>query len=242
MTNSRIFLVEGPSDAAVLDALDRSIVAASARRDLYSQLHELAHGAIAHADSEWICIEMLIWADLCLTNGRRSAQSGWQTSSVLQLKWSGDIALPPVDALPIPRLRDWSGDAFTRITEHISLWRTTCGEDATGSTISPKRSGSDPRSAHPRPARISYRLTIGTWSLLADGFAEVVRLFDRMIGALLLVRMVVRAGLSHRPNARAFVLLILATCRRYGRRSEPDDDASLLIRRHLIFIGRRPQA
>jgi hypothetical protein len=70
---------------------------------------------------------------------------------------------------------------------------------------------------------------------------DMVRLFDRAIEAACFIRLIVRSGLRHRPNTLALALIILATCRRYGRRSEPDDHASLLNRRHLITRGSRPQ-
>ena len=239
MTNRSILLVEGPSDATVLHSLDRSIIMATARRDAYSLLHECAHKAIADTDVESSKTDMLLFFERCqaLMDPVRYVQTDLPTFSVVQVKWSGNVAPPPpADAQLTPRMPDWYCDAFTRMTSPREL----CGgaENAAG----PTASAPDPGSARSEPPRISYRLTTGNWSLLADSFVEVVRLFDRVIGTLLLMRMLVRTGLSHRANARAFVLLILAACRRSGRRSEPDDHPSLLIRRHLVSMGSCLQA
>jgi hypothetical protein len=238
MTNRSILLVEGPSDAAVLHGLDRSIVMATARRGAYSLLHECAHQAIADADLESSKTDMLVFFERCqaLMDPVRCVQTNLPTFSVVQVKWSGNVAPPPADAPLTPRMPDWYCDAFTRMTAPREL--CAGAENAAG----PTASAAGPGSARSELPRLCYRLTTGNLSLLADSFAAVVRLLDRVIGALLLMRMLVRTGLSHRAYARAFVLLILAACRRYGRRSEPDDHASLLIRRHLVLMGSCLQA
>jgi hypothetical protein len=238
MTNRSILLVEGSSDAAVLHALDRSIVMASARRETYSLLHELAHQALAYTDLEFNKTDMSVFFERyqALIEGMSHVQTDLRPVSI-QVKWSGYVSPPPADASLTPRMPDWYSNTFTRMTAP----RGFCAH-GTENSAAPTLSAPDPESARSEPPRISYRLTTGTLSFLANSSAAVVRLSDRVIGALLLMRMLVRTGLSHRPNARAFVLLILATCRRYGRRSEPDDHASLLIRRHLVSMGSRPQA
>lgn len=74
-----------------------------------------------------------------------------------------------------------------------------------------------------------------------DLLHDMMRLFDRAIEVLSLICLIVRSGLRHRPNALAFVMVVLAACHRYGHRSEPDDHASLLYRRHLVIRGSCPQ-
>ena len=61
----------------------------------------------------------------------------------------------------------------------------------------------------------------------------MVRAIDSVLAAVPLMRLLVRTGIRRRPRAEAS-LVIIAAWRRYGRRSEPDDHASLPIRRHLV--------
>jgi hypothetical protein len=73
--------------------------------------------------------------------------------------------------------------------------------------------------------------------LLADIAATAIRQIgdtQSVIYAALSLRMAV---LARKPGPRAFVLVILATCRRYGRRSEPGDHAVLPVCRHLMSRG-----
>jgi len=65
----------------------------------------------------------------------------------------------------------------------------------------------------------------------------MIRVIDSVLTALLLMRLLVRAGLRRRISAISFVLGIVAVCRHYGHRSEPDDHASLLICRRLVSMG-----
>jgi hypothetical protein len=238
MTNRSILLVEGPSEAGALRALDRSIVTATALRGTFTLLHDLAHCAI---DNRAMSIKM----DMALYMARyravmesiRYVRTNLPAFSFGEVKWSASLAPLPANADRSPRLPDWYSDAFTRIIMPGVLYTP----DNTRYAAAPTPSSPDSQSDRSEPPRFSYQLTAGTWSLLADSFAAVVRLFDRAIGALLLLRMLVRTALNHRPNARAVVLLILAICRRYGRRSEPDDHDPLLIRRRLVSMGSCPR-
>jgi hypothetical protein len=54
-----------------------------------------------------------------------------------------------------------------------------------------------------------------------------LRLLDSILAALCLMLVRARNGLSARPNALTFLLVMLAACLRYGRHSEPDDHAFL---------------
>ena len=60
---------------------------------------------------------------------------------------------------------------------------------------------------------------------------------DNMLAAMdvTLARLV--AALARDPNLLALVLVILAVCRRYGRRSEPDDHVVLPMRRYPTSWG-----
>jgi hypothetical protein len=84
----------------------------------------------------------------------------------------------------------------------------------------------------PRTAYLKYLA-----ALFADIAATAIRRIDgaqSVISAELARR---AAVLTRNPGLRAFVLIILATCRRYGRRSEPDDHAVLPMRRYPTSRG-----
>jgi hypothetical protein len=78
-------------------------------------------------------------------------------------------------------------------------------------------------------------------ALPRDGRAALLHLLDGTIATLGLALVCVLAGLSHRPDALMFVLIMLAVCRRYGRREEPANHAFLPTRRFQTSLGSRPQ-
>ena len=74
-------------------------------------------------------------------------------------------------------------------------------------------------------------------SLLAEIAAMAIRQIDHA-QALISREIVCRLITAHRPpDVPPFVLIILAACRRYGHRSEPDDHAVLLLRRYPTTSG-----
>lgn len=75
----------------------------------------------------------------------------------------------------------------------------------------------------------------------ADTEAALRHLLDSLVAVLSLVLVQVLAALSRRPDTLTFALVMLAACLRYGRREEPDDDASLRVRRQMSF-GSCPQS
>jgi hypothetical protein len=84
-----------------------------------------------------------------------------------------------------------------------------------------------------------FRLTFQE-DALPGSTAVFLRFIDGILAALRLMLVLVLSALSQQPDALAFVLVILATCLRYGRREEGDDHAFLLIRRFQISLGRCP--
>lgn len=68
-------------------------------------------------------------------------------------------------------------------------------------------------------------------------FVEILHLIDSAIAFLWLMFVRLLAALSRHPTAVAFGLVILATCFRYGRRSEPSDDNFLPMRRYQTSLG-----
>jgi len=73
-----------------------------------------------------------------------------------------------------------------------------------------------------------------------DNRSVFLRLLDGVLAALRLMLVRVLAALSLHADALTFVLVMLAACLRYGRRSEPDDHAFLPMRRNLTFAGSCP--
>jgi hypothetical protein len=89
----------------------------------------------------------------------------------------------------------------------------------------------------PATARIIVHIPAGAGSLLVDSWAGMLRAIDTVLTTMLLMRLLVRVGVRRRAGVDSFLLILIATCRRYGRRSEPDDHASLFIRRQPMSMG-----
>jgi hypothetical protein len=70
--------------------------------------------------------------------------------------------------------------------------------------------------------------------------AALVRLLNGILAVLALMLILVLAVLARRPNALAFVLVMLAACLHFGCRGEPDDDTSLPMRRSQTSLGSCP--
>jgi hypothetical protein len=85
--------------------------------------------------------------------------------------------------------------------------------------------------------RGSIRLLFGQGTLLGDLWAATRPSYVRLL--LLLASLVARqrAAVPPRLSVRPYALVVLAACRRFGHRSEPDDHASLLICRQLVSAG-----
>ena len=76
----------------------------------------------------------------------------------------------------------------------------------------------------------------------ANSRAGLLRVIDGILAALRLLLVLVLTALTRQLNARTFVLVMLAVCLRYGRRTEPGDHAFLPMRRNLTSLGSRPLA
>ena len=68
---------------------------------------------------------------------------------------------------------------------------------------------------------------------------HLLQRIDRCLTALRLALRLVLAACAHCPDVRSFVLVIVATSRHYGHRSEPDDHA-LPAHRWISVIGGEP--
>ena len=95
----------------------------------------------------------------------------------------------------------------------------------------------DHAASQPATVRVVFHILAGAGALLVDSWAAMVRTIDSMLAAVLLMRLLVRVGIRRLAGVSNFVLIIIAACRHYGRRSEPADHTSLLIRRDLVSMG-----
>jgi hypothetical protein len=85
-----------------------------------------------------------------------------------------------------------------------------------------------------------FMLTFREDVLPPDGRRKFLRLLDGIFAALCLMLVRVLAAMSQHPDALTFVLVVLAVCLRYGRRSESDDHAFPPMRRNPTFSGSCP--
>lgn len=239
-------IVEGKSDVAYFASLDHCITGLTAERARFSQAHEELHRTLE-----------LITADANFTGTAAIFEN------FLRIIWEHDagkadlvlsFALPddrfperPLSAREPKCLPFWCTNTFVGLP--APKWVST--DNAPAGALPPASASQDAGLAHSEPSRMPVRVSADNQQLLTDLLAallrfrdflrDMVHFFDRAIEAARLIRLIVRSGLRHCPNTRAFVLILLATCRRFGRRSEPDDHASLLYRRHLVIRGNCPQ-
>ena len=236
-------IVEGASEVAYFAALDRRIADLTTERARFSWAHEVGHQALdlittgANDAARWVFEDLV---NSILLHDLGETWLSTPTSLAVEFKDRFVEVLPA--ASRVQGLPTWCTNTFVGLPAPTWVRR-----DSACACPPPAAVGWD---VSPSP-RITARISAGSGWLLADTLDAIqrflnflhnmVRLFDRAIEAACVMRLIVRSGLRHRPATLAFVLIILATCRRYGRRSEPDDHASLLNRRHLVIRGSCPQ-
>jgi len=237
--DSRHFLmVGGASEQAYLNALGRRLGDLTAqRRAFYSAAHELAHHVVVLDGLDEMNNTGMASAINAIDLARgllQPADAGWITFTGRNAAALFFVATPKYTGGAVPRLPTWA----TR--------------DVAG-TVSDMWSGSSAIEAA-YPAHMEQQITFRL-SVLASVRDALLRLIDTLISMARLWAM--KIWLVHRershvvarvlaritgclPVIRAFALVIVAVCRRYGHRSEPGDHASLLIRRHLVSMGSDP--
>ena len=89
--------------------------------------------------------------------------------------------------------------------------------------VQPSDHDAGPVAVRPPAQAIPHTTVAISLDLLPGLRDDLIRLVDGMRAALCLTLMLVLAALARRPDARSFVLVLIATARRYGRRGEPDD-------------------
>lgn len=225
--------VGGCTELAFVRALNRNIDDLVATRRTYSQLHDLAHQAlVAHGANDTGMV--LVFDSLRLL----SAADHDHLADFPTAFFTGGLQPRPFTLSPLAEtppaggLPMWNTRAFVGATTGI-WFGFDDGSHPAGQALSIRNL----EASRPAPSRVVFHIPVGTGALLVDGWAAMMRVIDSVLAAVLLMRLLVRAGLQHGLNGLGFVLVILATCRHYGHRSEPDDHASLLIHRLLVSIG-----
>ena len=237
-------IVEGTSEVAYFIAVDRKITELSVRRDAYSRAHELAHQALVDFETGVNNTGMAVFDDVL----RLLAHDAGETSPewLEHLSMAGAVStatfLRPTVHSAL-RLPTWRTRTFAGLAQ--PTWSSSDAPE-TGVASTPLVLRDSQLTDRESPA-VTLRLSAHYQQLLVDIRVALIRLMGvlrrmvrvckRLIRTTCRMRLVVRNALAHRPNVLALVLVILATCRRYGRRSEPDDHASLRNRRHLVIMG-----
>jgi hypothetical protein len=239
MITNTVLAVEGTSDLACLRTLDQRIGQLSARRNAYSQAHELAHHVMAANEGDLAGTVVVIDSVLMLEDRDHDQLTDWPTSFATGVTQPSPSPMSLFTSTPSAfRLPAWNTRPFAGMM--AQTWLDS--GDGTQATATPTLSVRNPDPARSAPPSVIYHLSVGAASLIIDSWAAIVRVIDSVLAAMRLMRLLVRAGLGYGLNALTFVLVMLAACRHYGHRSEPDDHASLLIRRNLVSMGSCPQA
>lgn len=226
MTTNMAVVVEGFSDAAYLNALDRRIGNVSGQRRLFlTAAHELAHHVLNGNNDTGMSMVLDAVGQIVLHSGHLAPAitAAAFTADVTLLAADGPVYL---DGAP-PHLPLWNTKEFAGLP--TDAWRET-GQVAVRAGL-----------------RVTFRLSREAGSPPPDVRVALLRLLKTLLDIarscllqLVLLgreRSIVLARLGRPPGTVAFVILILAACRHYGRRSEPDDHASLFTRQKLVSMG-----
>jgi hypothetical protein len=224
-------VIQGVTAQVNLRALDRSINELDATRRRFSLLHDLGHHILAEPGANESDISAVFDNLLILTKAEHDHLADFPAAlSDGLLQPGATLPAPSVERQPASGLPAWNTRLFVGMA--ADTWF-----------------GADPRVAgrelantgavafRPAVARVVFRVPTGVGSMLVDSWAAMVRAIDSVLAAEFLMRLVVYAGIRCRARARSFALIIIAACQRYGRRSEPDDYASLLSGRNLVSTG-----
>lgn len=226
MHTDTVIAVEGPSDLAVISALmsRMEIDQLTVLRTGFSRKHAVL---AKNAARNTYTIAVLDGLDVYGETAWRPPldwPEDYSTANVLP-SW---LLHQPATRSSEPRLPTWCTSDFAGMPAGTWLHKDTQIEP----TAIPARTA---------PPRVRYCLLVSVGSTIIESWASIVRVLDRVLAAMHLMRLRVRTGVERALDIRAFVLVMLAACRCYGQRSEPDDHASLVIRRHLVSMGSCPQ-
>ena len=232
-----LLVVEGASSRSCLKALSRRIAELRYRQRVYaSAAHELAHQVVALNEANDAGMAAVLDTLALIAPFGRLTPVVWRTRLSEEAASLGLIVISEYHGHSALGRPSWL--RFSQMLSELPL-------DNGKTTV-------DPTSTKPE---ITFQLSSTTWHVRIDLQAAIKQMIDDLIAiarsyvlemwkarreqsqihSRALSRVTVRA-----PNVRSFVLVIIAACRHYGRRSEPDHFASLLIRRHLVPVGSCP--
>lgn len=207
--------------------LRHDITELSTQRKRFELAHELAHQVLAQEETNQTGMSALFQAIGLLQQVAPPSAVDRPTS------FPGTVTAPAVDLTEL-----------THALADFNMPASRTGTPSTASMLAPVDS------AHTAAALVSPapRITLKAASpdatflrfiarLIADLSIAMVRLTDSMLSAIRVRLARLLAALGRRLDRLAFGLVILAACRRYGRRSEPDDHVVLPMRRYQTSWG-----
>lgn len=203
--------------------LQRSIDTVSGIRNRYSVLHELGHYELAYDDAPDAIIAPFPSKALEQPSGRvnRAHTSNQPAISVR----------PPESAEPfsVSDLAEAIRPSLFLLGAVLRKWLQAQAQAVE----------SQPQSLIDQLIRLrisrAMRVRVRSGALFADDWLTYVSLMDNLLTRFHLERALQLAAL-HRRSVPTIVLVLLAVCRRYGHRAEPDDH-SLLERHRPTFRG-----
>jgi hypothetical protein len=235
-------IVEGASEVGYFTALDRQINELTVRRNRYSLAHELTHRALVDFEVGANNTGMAVFwdvLDLLEDNAGQDAPAWLARPSIAgpgSASTFFDHAANSVRGLP-----RWCTQTFVGLAR--PTWSGSNNNPDTGfattlasrdSRLTHRESQLTLRFSNYRQPPVDTRIAL---IRLRDALRYMVREVKRLIRRTCRARPVVRNALTSCPNVVAFVLVILATCRRYGRRSEPSDHVSLRNLGPQVIMG-----
>ena len=218
VTGHGLLTLDVHADRTVAE-LTRDIRELSVQRKTFTQLHDLAHHVLSQDEVNQTGMAALSDAFALLRQSAQAPAVEWPSSFL------GTAAAPAVDLVELTRTHSQVGlpPCYTRAL----------------SSVSPQ--------APAAPVPPAWRVMLENASpdallryiaqLIADLAMALLRMTDSALSAMCTVLARLVAASAHGLNLLAFALMILAVCRRHGRRSEPDDHAVLPTCRYPTTWG-----
>lgn len=198
----------------------RSIQTLKALRSNFDLAHEVGHITLALHEPNRTGMAAARDALQLLTSMPLTPVADWPTLPTLEAVRAISRPAIPRLSLPSERLQPWQIKAILLYSRHeirhldhdfdhfLDKWPT---------------SGN---------MRVLFREGV----LVADDWLASLRLLDSLL-RVFCCTVALRVASVRRLDIRTYVLVLIAVCRRYGHRAEPDDHSSLPVRRHLTCLG-----
>jgi hypothetical protein len=190
----------------------------SARRKCFELIHECAHSVLAENDSGMSAFfrvpELLMQSDDLWDWRRAAGLTGRASSPDVDFAALADLVL----VYDLPKRR---ADGLPPVPGPVPADGTECDSSGPSAEIAPD----------------AAQFLRGVARSIIDLSKKMVRKTGRQLAAMRLWLARLLAVPVRNPDQPAFALIVLAVCRHYGRRSEPDHSAVLLTCRHLTSWG-----